>query len=465
MTLWCPDLSGRTGPLFRRIADAIGADVASGRLAKGTRLPPQRDLAFALGVSLNTVSRAYTDATERGFVAGEVGRGTYVRTPAVPPPQEDTAALSRPDDGPIDFSRNLPTPGPADAVLAEALADLSASGALFHVLDDQPPGGPAHHRDAGAHWLNRLGLDDARPDNIVLTVGAQQGILAAMLATLSPGDVLLTEALTFAPVKTMARHLGLRIHPVPSEGGTLDPDELAATCARVAAKAVYVLPTLHTPTTATMDAERRAAIATVARTHDLTIIEDDVFGALPPDRPPPLAAFAPERTLFVTSVSKSLAPGLRVGYVHGPSDRIPAVRTAVTLSCWMPPPLMAEIVARWILDGTADRLNAAQRSEAFARQALARDLIPNAHLRADPHGFHAWIVLAPPWTADAFRLTADARGVAVVAGGVFSVEPSPAPRAIRLCLSHERTRERVQAGLGVIADLLRTPSQPDSFVL
>ena len=459
MTIWQPTLAGRAGPKFRQIADAIGESVQSGHLAEGARLPPQRDLAHALGISLNTVSRAYADAIDRGFVRGEVGRGTYVRETGPLPPEALPAELSRPAAGPIDFSLNLPVPGPAATALSQTLETLSGSTALASFLDYQDPSDQDRHGAAAAAWLGRLGLE-TRGEDIVLTTGAQHGIMVALLATTRPGDVLLTESLTYAPIKAMAHHLGLKIVPVASEGGMLSPDALDAACERSAAKVLYCLPTLHTPTTATMDADRRAAIAAVARKRGLTLIEDDVFGFLPPKRPLPLACFALERTIYVTSVSKSLAPGLRVGYLHAPSDQIRALRTAVTLSSWMPPPLMAEIASRWIEDGTADRLNALQRDEAAHRQSMARDLIPNDALRADAHGFHVWLTLPPHWHPDLFRMEAQSRGVKIVVGSAFAVDPTESPKAVRLCLSHESRRKRVRQGLLTVSEMLGSEGGP-----
>lgn len=459
MTIWRPSLAGRTGPLATQIADAIGESVADGRLALGARLPPQRDLAHALGVSLNTVTRAYADAVERGFVRGEVGRGTFVRERGPLPTPTEATGLTRPAAGPIDFSLNLPAPSPAAALLAQSLRALSGSNDLATLLDHQPPGGRDVHAAAAARWLGRLGLG-ARPDDVVVTAGAQHGLLVALLATTRPGDVLLTEALTYTPIRAMANRLGLKVVPVASDAGGLDLDALDRACHRVAGKVLYCLPTLQTPTTTTITTDRRSAIAGIVRRHDLMLIEDDVFGFLPPDRPPPLACFAPERTIYVTSVSKSLAPGLRVGFLHAPAERARALRSAVGLSTWLPPPLMAEIVSRWIEDGTADRLNAFQRGEAAARQSIARALIPNLLLRADPHGFHVWLELPSQWHPDAFRMTARERGVEVVAGGAFAVDPDVSPHAIRLCLSHESSRARVHAGLATLGELLRTPDSP-----
>lgn len=464
MTIWQPRLDGRRGPKFRQISDAIVESVADGRLTKGSRLPPQRDLAYALAVSLNTVSRAYADAIGRGFVRGEVGRGTYVRESGPLAVEGPSADLARAADGPIDFSLNLPAPGHAAAALARSLAELSGANALASFLDYQTDGEQAHHATAAADWLGRVGLE-ARPEDIVLTCGAQHGIMVALLATARPGDVLLTDALTYAPVKAMADHLGLKVFPVAGDGGGLCPDALDAACGRVATKTLYCLPTLHTPTTATMDADRRAAIAAVARTRDLTVIEDDVFGHLPPERPRPLACFAPERTIYITSVSKSLAPGLRVGYLHAPAERAHALRSAVRLSSWMPPPLMAEIASRWIEDGTADRLNGFQRDEAAARQSMARHILPRRHLRADAHGFHVWLSLPPRWHPDLFRMEAQNRGVKLLVGGAFAVDPADSPNAVRLCLSHESSRARVREGLTAIAELLRSADRTGALVL
>ena len=464
MTIWRPVLEGRSGPKYQLIAQAIGESIADGALKARDRLPTQRDLAYDLGLSLNTVSRAYAEAVRRGFLDGEVGRGTYVRASPPPPVLASPARMTRTAAGPIDFSLNLPAPGEGADALASTLDRLKQGPDLAAFLDYQTDGDLERHARTGASWLARLGLE-GRHEDVVLTNGAQHGLMVALLATLRPGDVLLTEAMTYAPIKAMARHLGLRLHAVAMDAGGLRPEALDAACRTTAAKALYCLPTLHTPTTITMTEARRREIAGIARRHDLLIIEDDVFGLLPPDRPPPLARHAPEQTLFVTSVSKSLAPGLRVGYLQAPARLGRSLRATVNLSCWMPPTLMAEIASRWIEDGTADRLNEFQRSEAQARQGLARRILASHGAQADPSGLHLWLPLPTQWRADAFRVEAEKRGVKVLAGETFVVEQADVPQAVRLCLSHEATRERLAQGLEVVAGLLGETSDPGVLVV
>ena len=212
---------------------------------------------------------------------------------------------------------------------------------------------------------------------------------------------------------------------------------------------------------------RRAEIAAVARKRDLQVIEDDVFGWLPrigghwADRLPRAGTHG----VHCTSVSKSLAPGLRVGYVQAPEAYAHSLRAAVNMSCWMPPPLMAEIARRWIEEGTADRLNEAQRAKAVARQAAARRILPDEYLTADPAGLHLWLELPPHWKQDAFRAEAERQGVKVVTAETFAVDRSCAPNAVRLCLSHEASEERVVRGLETIASIMRQPGAGGALII
>ena len=449
--MWIPDLAGRTGLRYRAIAEAITEAIAEGTLADGARLPPQRDVAHALGMSLGTVTRAYAEAERRGLVRGEVGRGTYVRGHGPLPAGAPVLLPTGADAGSIDLTMNLPPLGEGAGRLGAALAEMSRDPDLAVRLDVRATETGAGA--AGAAWIGRLGLE-VPASAIVPTVGAQNGILACLMATARPGDGVLTESLTYPPVKQMARHLDLRPHPVAMDGHGLLPEALDAACFDSAARVLYCMPTLHSPTTATMPEERRRDIAEVARRHALTIIEDDVFGFLPMERPPPLAAFAPERTLLVTSVSKTLGPGFRIGYVAAPGALRDAVRTAVGMSCWMAPPLTAEIVRRWIADGTADSLRQQQRTEARARQGIAASALWDFHYRADPCGLHVWLSVPEPGRADAVRQEAERRGVKVLDGGIFAVGRAPVPQALRLSLGNEPSRERLAVGLDILAGLL-----------
>ncbi|MDH3375231.1 MAG: PLP-dependent aminotransferase family protein [Gammaproteobacteria bacterium] len=364
----------------------------------------------------------------------------------------------------INFALNLPSAADSAAVLARTLETLTGSPSLSSFLDYQADGDLTRHLEAGATWIRRTGLR-ASSDALVLTNGAQHGLLVALLSLMRPGDVLLTEAATYAPVMALAAHFGLKLFPVPIDEKGLLPDALDSACRKTAATTLYCLPTLHTPTTSTMTVERREEIADVARKFGLCIIEDDVFGFLPQNRPPPVAHYAPERTIYVSSVSKSLAPGLRVGYLHAPKKMIRQLHSAVNLSCWMPPPLMAEIASIWIEDGTAEFLNDRRRVEAMFRQQTARRILGRHAFQADPCGMHLWLHLPAHWRPELFRISAEKRGVKLMTADVFSVAPSRAANAVRLCLSHEVSRERVVRGLDIVANLLDEQGDASALIV
>lgn len=452
--IWHPDLSGRRGPKYLQIIAAMAEDIASGDLPAGACLPPHRVLAWQLGLSPNTTSRAYAEGVKRALLRGEVGRGTFVRIPSPRPTGGEAGDLRRQGHGPVDLSRNLPLAGLAEPHVRRVLDEIARGPGLSAMLDDQTDADLSRHAGAAARWLALCGLE-AAPEEIIATNGAQHGLFCTLMALCRPGDLLLVEALSYAPLRGIADRLGLKLRAVAMDAEGLCPASLEEICCGTSPKALYLTPTLQTPTAATLSYERRRAIARIARRHDLILIEDDVFGPLKPDRPVAIAVLAPERTIYVTSLSKCVAPGLRVGYLRVPGELGPALRHAVNLSIWMTPPVTSEIAARLILDGTAAHLIAAQRHAAARRQGLARRVLSDFDYASDPHGLHIWLPLSAGWRADTFRLAAEGRGVLVAEGQRFAAHPADSPESVRLCLSHEPSETRLHDGLAAIATLLQ----------
>jgi len=456
MAIWLPELGGRRGPKYLQIVEAMAADIASGRLPVGTRLLPQRELAWRLDLSPNTASRAYSEGVKRALLRGEVGRGTYVRAPDASVQSGEVGDLRRAAIGPIDLSRNLPLPALAEPHIRRVLGEISQGNRLPALLDYQTEADLALHAQAAVAWMGSCSIE-AQPGEIVVANGAQHGIFCALMALLRPGDLLLIEALTYSPVRAMADRLNLQTAPVAMDRGGLCPAAFEEACATAAPKALYLTPTLQSPTTTTLTPDRRRAIAEIAERHGVLLIEDDVFGLLKPDRPEPIATLAPECTIYVTSVSKCVAPGLRVGFVRAPERLVPALRRAVNLSSWMTPPVTLEIAARMILDGTAEQLTQEQRAAALRRQMLARSILGLWDYAADPHGLHLWLPLPEGWKADVFRATAAKHDVLVTDARDFAARAADAPDAIRICLSHEISEMRLREGIEKIAYLLRLP--------
>ncbi len=452
MSISKTDLDRFNGPRYLALVEAIAAAIAGGRLLPRDRLPPQRSLAYDLGLSVNTVMRAYAEAERRGLVSGEVGRGTFVRGRALPglvphPIRAGVAAES------IDLRINLAAQHDAARLLPEVLAGIAARDGDIALLLDAPGAVQPRHAEAGCRWIERAGLA-ARPEDLHLTVGAQHGILVGLMAVCRPGDVVLVEPWTYPLIKQLAERLSLHLHALVMDADGIVPESLEEACRRTRAKLLYCMPTIHCATGATLPEERRRRVAEIVTEHAVTVIEDDVFGHLPAARPVPLAAYAPEQCILVTSLSKTVASWLRLGFLLAPKRLAEPIRSAIHMSCWWISPVLAEIGARWIADGTAARLCAGQRADAEARQRMARACLGETGVRASPDAFHLWLELPAPWRADAFCLEASRRGVEILPGDVFA--PAPAGgEAVRLSLGGVRQPERLRAGLETVAGMLR----------
>ncbi|MFA5122147.1 PLP-dependent aminotransferase family protein [Zavarzinia sp.] len=460
---WKPNLAGHDGPLYLAIADSLAAAVAGGILPPGTRLPTHRDLAIRLGVTIGTVTRAYAEAARRGLTDGTVGRGTFVRGPDVTKPGSGGLVgidHDRPVGGMINLSVNRPAMGPQLEALQATLAHLAAQADLGPVMGYQFPAGAPAHRAAGAAWMRRSGVETT-PDRVVVTAGCQNAQTVALMTVARPGDVLLTEALAYPGLTSLARRLGLVLEPVALDAEGMRPDALEAACRGGGRRFVYLTPSIQNPTTAVMGEERRRQIAEVAMRHDALMVEDDVHGFLAPGHTP-LAMLAPEHTIFVTSVSKALMPGLRVGYMALPKRLVDPATETMRATTLMAPPLMAEIVARWIGDGTAERLTRWQITEIAARNEIAERLLELPGPREGRiRSFHVWLKIENGRRADDVVEAARALGVHVAPAAAFQVGRAFPPEAIRISLSAAADHGELARGLSRLAEALRCcPDEP-----
>ena len=454
-TSWMPALGRADGPLYLAIAGAIAADIAAGRLKPGTRLPPQRTLADALGIDFTTVTRAYAEAGKRGLVEGRVGHGTYVRL-------RQSQALPAAGRS-VDISMNLP-PRFEDASLnarMEAGIRAVADEGLSLLLAYQDPGGADSDRAAGAHWLQSR-LPGVTPDRVAICPGAQGALVASLKLLARPGDTVCVEALAYPGFLALAAHQGIHVQPIAMDEGGLLPENFEAACIGHRPQALYCTPTFHNPTIATMPLTRRRKLVEIARRHGVPIIEDDAYGALPREPVPPLAALAPDCVYHIAGLSKCLSPALRIAYLVLPDARIQArAADAIRAFAGMASPFSAAIVTRWMEDGVADAVLAAIREETSARQAIAARLLPSA--KSNRECFHAWLKLPEGWTAGALASRARLHGIGLVTADVFAT--AKVPESVRIGLGAPRTRSDLTHGLEILGDLLqRGPGTSSTIV-
>lgn len=415
---------------YKSVVDALASEIRTGRLPSGTRLPTHRDLAASEGLAVVTASRVYAELEAMGLVSGERGRGTFVRERSLPAGHGVDQRAAAP--GMVDLNFNYPSlPGQAD-LLRKALRELASSGDVEALLRYQPHGGRPHERLSFACHLADRGID-VPSECVVVVSGAQHGLAVTALALRRPGDVVAVDALTYPGFKVVAATIGVELIALPADGRSPDLDALQRLCATRRVRAVYTMPTLHNPMGWVTGKEQRQKLIEIARRHDLLIIEDGAYAFLVADPPPPIAALAPECTVYVSGLSKSVATGLRVGFVAAPASMVADIERAVRATTWNTPAVMTAIACRWIDDGTVARLEVAKRDDAAARQRLASDVLGDLGPLGHPSSYFTWLPLPTEVRADLLIADCAAQGVSVSSAEPFATTRNP-PHAIRLAL-------------------------------
>ena len=460
MSSWLPNIENAAGPRYRAIVEALEQAIQAKEVFPGQRLPTHRELAYQLGLSVQTVARAYAEAERRGLTTGEIGRGTFVQYAA-----NDQGGYGfigdRKQSDAIDFSNVMPVVSELHVqALKQAMAELATPSAMQRILESRPTQGTASHRQAGVAWLQRNGVN-VDVENVIVTNGAAHGIWTAMASIVEPGDVVACEALVDTSINTNASILKLRLRGLPIDEQGIIPEGLEEAHKHEPIKLLCVTPCFSNPTVSLMGDERRAKIAEIARRHDIAIIEDDVFGPLIQNRPKPLWSFAPERTYYVTSFSKALTSCLRTGYLVGPAHRVPRLVSRLRATGWMANTWLAEVAASWLFDGTVDRLIDWQRRNLAMRHGLLMRTLGSFGVAAHPSAMHAWLTLPDQWRSRNFVEQARARGVLATPPDPFIVGREADPHAIRLALGDTVRDDQLFAqGLKRIAALLAEDPDP-----
>ena len=459
--MWIPNIEAAQGPIYLAIADALEADISSGTLAQGDRLPPQRELAYQLGVTLGTITRAYGEAERRRLVKGETGRGTYIasETQKVSPliPKEDEPEI-------CDLARNFAYPH-LNPSLSDGLVRMARTVGIDRLNGFVPSEGLKAHRETGALVFKDYGLE-ADPARVAVTCGAQHGIQVTCQALFRTGDAIAVDRFTYPSIFSSLASLGLKAVPLPAlvrgDGGfgAMDPETLARAAASHALKGVFLMPNMQNPTTHTMSVEERENLVRVARDRDLTIVEDDPYTPFLTETLPAFGALAPERTASIASISKVCSPGSRIGFVHVPAPFEDSIRNKIGESTWMASPITAELIAGWVREGHLFKTLRLKRKANRDRFRHARDSLAPYFLQGDASKVFGWLRLPDQVDADALQAALGHQGISVLSSRYFQAKDhSPAPY-VRITFGSEESDDRfrwalnrVKATIDQLADL------------
>lgn len=462
MTSWMPKLSEQKGPLYMKLADAIEADIESGLLRAGSKLPPHRNLAFDIGVTVGTVSRAYAVVRQRGLVTGEVGRGTYIKAPStdigvnghslqrynglLPNPRPDLIMMN---------STSAPEIGQA-RIIADHFVKLAEEDPTY--ISDYLRHIPTSWREAGRQWIARKNWSPAA-ENVLPTQGAHAALISVLNTVTATGDRIAFEELTYPATVRASTLMGRRSVKVASTDQGMDPDAFEHVCAQLHPKIAVIVSTFNNPTLSTIPLENRLKIVESARKHNVMLLDDDTYGLMATGAPPLFAELAPERTFHVTSLSKSVAAGLRSGFVACPAGYVNRVMNAHRLITGSAPRSTKEIAARIILSGEADRIKNEVAAENAVRISKVRKALDGFEFRSDLQCPFVWLRLPEPWLPSTFCKAAHAQNVVVEEADEFKVgQTEYAIPYVRLAITGQLQADRVDDGLAVIRQLLKQPA-------
>jgi DNA-binding transcriptional MocR family regulator len=435
--------------LTQQLVDRFAGAIDAGELPPGEKLPPTRRLAADVGVNHLTAARVYRRLAELGYVTASVGRGTFVRALApagsaehgddwqvyalpereITYPEQvlaDSFSAGRPDLLSLGTgwpaARTYPTKELA-RMAGEVFAE-EGSGALSFL----PPEGLWALREQIAARGRLLGFA-ADAEEVVVTSGAQQGLRLAAQAALEPGDVAAIESPSFIGMLAALRGTGARVIGLPVDERGVDVDALERLLARHEVKLVALQTACQNPTGADLSPERTHRLAELARERNLFVLEDQVYAdtRLEGERGPGLRALAPGHVVHVSSLSKVVGPGLRLGWVAARGPISERIALAKLMSDFHTATLTQHVAARWLASGAHDRH--LKRTAPFYRErrdalldALERHLPGEHSVRRPGGGHHVWVTLSRPIDERALLTEAARHGVTFTPGGAVTAE-------------------------------------------
>jgi len=464
MTINLKPLIRGGAPKYQAIADALKTAIGQGELIPGTRLPTHRALAEQLGVSVQTVSNAYSLAAKMGLIDSTVGSGTYVSNSNV---DNEFMLIDSSDREGVAIDLSIAHPVCSvqlQQLFSETLRRIADgdTGPLLKAM--RPVQGQPQHIEAGVRWLAEQRMP-VESDRLILCNGASHALTLALGTAVQAGDTVACETLVDHGLIARARILNIRLQGLASDEQGILPEALETLCRQQTVKALCCTPSMSNPASAHMGMERRREIAAIAERHGVLVIEDDVYGPLEPDRLPPLSSLLPELAFHVTSLTKILAPGMRAGYLVAPRHLLRHTIGRLAPTTWMATPLPFEIASRWINDGTLDRLLSFEQQEFAIRQQLVDRYLGEFHYRRHANGMHVWLQLPENWSPDELVTTAQQANLLITGDRPFLVQPEQRQHCVRLSLGVESSRSRLAQGLKLLADILKSPPPPTHFLL
>ena len=446
---WKPKKPKSDMPLYLALAEQLEMDISNGILLPGTKLPPYRELADFLDVNVSTITRAFKVCKQKGLLSGSVGNGTFVSYDST----ADTRMVSRYYSSHlIEMGPITPKSNATEEVIA-LLKRMMSEPDFGKLLQYGKPDGNPWQKEAAVKLIHKAGYT-TYPELLLPSNGGQNAIAAILAGVFKPGDRIGTDPLTYPGLKTAAKMLGIELIPVNSYNNEMSEEGLLYAYKNEHIKGIYIMPDFHNPTTHVMSLATRRIIANVATQNNLIVIEDAAHSLLLENSMPAVAMDAPEQTIYIASLSKAVAPGLRLAYIVAPQRFQTALSNTLYNMNLSLSPFLTELASRMIASESVDKIIQDNRSQIQLRNQLVNEYLPQNLLSGDESCIFRWINLPQKFNGSEFEKLAEKAGVQVFASDRFAVGKVKPPAAVRIVVTAPETIEDLRNALEILRGLL-----------
>ena len=432
--------------LHKALYELLENAISNGLLHAGDKLPPHRKLASKLGIAVATVTKVYRQAERQGLINAKVGRGSFVTSVPVLPQAIRAKGYQH-----INLSIIKPQVSITEPYLSNHLAELSHQTGLADLMDYPPEGGSLTDQQTAIEWLSHAGVV-IENKAISICHGAQHGLMLLYNAVTQYGDCIAVENHCYPGIISLANQLSRQLIGIEMDQEGMVPEALEIACQHHKIKMLIVVASHQNPTTSIMSKQRRKNIAEIVKKYDIWLVDDDVYGFLSPHLPP-ISNYAPQQSFYLTSLSKSILPGLRVGYLVSPPSFKRRIEAEIRNSIWMPSSLTLALTTKLIYSGDAIKIQKAQSELAEQRQKMAYRILQNCEFSAHKNSYHLWLKLPNGWSSEQFSEKLKQYGVLVASADYFCVKELISLAAIRVSLMAAKSNEELDYALKRIAKL------------
>lgn len=442
---WAPDKKLLKTPIYLGLANTLEYDILNGNLSSGAKLPPQRELADYLDVSLSTITRAYTICEKKGLIHAITGRGTFVNEAAN---IVKSVIRTKENIDLIDLDIAAPFCTQTEAI-TKVIRDVSDSPEIINFFKYTNPLGTEKQIASAIKWLKPFGVHSSG-DDVLIANGTQNALNLVLSALFKYGDKIAVDQYTYANFIGLANLLNIVLVPIVSDDDGMNPEELRKAVHTNSINGIYISPSCSNPQAICMPLERRKEIADIINENRIILIEDDCYPFLLEKTITPISVLVPDLSIYLNGMNKAVCPGLRIAFIWHCGQFRRQLEAAIYSCNLIVSPLNAEIAAEIIQRNIHLDIIKDYTSQTVERNRIYSNYFQTVNMRS----YYQWLPLPSGITGALFESVASNEGISVYGSERFLVGDSSGKYYLRISISASKTAEELDHALSKIKKMI-----------